>query len=195
MAIIYRTAGAWGAGKGSNLTPAEVDGNFYDHEGRIAAIESNPPSPNEILSITKVGTSLLVTMDDLTTWGPFEMPRPPVLPSITSVVSTSSHSLALTEANYYFRCTNAAGCTFPIPIESAIAFEIDTEIHFHQTGAAPVVLTDSSGQVTLNVPTGFAAQTAQQGAVMTAKKVASDEWDIYGWLATASSGSGGTGTA
>ena len=29
MTITYRTPGAWGPGKGANLTAAEVDGNFH----------------------------------------------------------------------------------------------------------------------------------------------------------------------
>lgn len=74
MAVVYRTAGAWGAGKGSNLTPSEVDGNFYDHEGRIAAIEGSPPAPNNIASITASGSQITITMDDASTFGPFTMP-------------------------------------------------------------------------------------------------------------------------
>lgn len=74
MTIVYRTAGAWGAGKGSNLTPAEVDGNFYDHEGRVAALEATPPTPNNIANITASGSQLTITMDDASTFGPFTMP-------------------------------------------------------------------------------------------------------------------------
>jgi hypothetical protein len=39
MAIIYRTSGSWGAGKGSNLTAAEVDGNFSDSDTRVVTLE------------------------------------------------------------------------------------------------------------------------------------------------------------
>jgi hypothetical protein len=74
MAIIYRTAGAWGAGNGANLTPANVDANFWDHEGRIVALETSPPEPNNIASITASGSQLTVTMDDASTFGPFTIP-------------------------------------------------------------------------------------------------------------------------
>ncbi|MGW8178719.1 MAG: hypothetical protein ACWGQW_08145, partial [bacterium] len=74
MAVIYRTAGAWGAGKGSNLTPAEVDGNFYDHEGRIDALESSPPTPNEIADIVYEDGQITITMADDTAYGPFTIP-------------------------------------------------------------------------------------------------------------------------
>lgn len=74
MAVIYRTTGAWGSGKGSNLTPAEVDGNFYDHEGRIDALETSPPTANEIVDISVESNALVVTMADDTAYGPFSLP-------------------------------------------------------------------------------------------------------------------------
>jgi len=74
MAPIYRTAGAWGAGKGANLTPAEVDGNFYDHEQRITDLEVNPPEGVGIVSFTVTGTRFTVNMSDGSTQGPFTLP-------------------------------------------------------------------------------------------------------------------------
>lgn len=74
MAVIYRTTGDWGAGKGSNLTPAEVDGNFWDHEGRLVAVETNPAAPHEIASMSAIGTGLYVRLDDGTQYGPIPMP-------------------------------------------------------------------------------------------------------------------------
>lgn len=68
MTIVYRTAGAWGGGKGANLTAAEVDGNFYDHESRIATIEGSPPTPNNIADISISGSVITVTMDDASTF-------------------------------------------------------------------------------------------------------------------------------
>jgi len=35
MAIIYRTAGAWGPGNLINLTPTQVDNNFWELHGRV----------------------------------------------------------------------------------------------------------------------------------------------------------------
>lgn len=66
MTITYRTAGAWGAGKGSNLTAAEVDGNFYDLDQRLDALEAAIPAPNEIASFNLSGSQLSVVMDDAT---------------------------------------------------------------------------------------------------------------------------------
>lgn len=68
MTIVYRSV------KGSNLTPAEVDGNFTDLDGRVTTLETTPPSPNNIASITLVGSQLTITMDDASTFGPFTVP-------------------------------------------------------------------------------------------------------------------------
>jgi hypothetical protein len=74
MAVIYRTAGAWGAGKGSNLSAAEVDENFWDHAQRILALETDLPSPHEIADIIVNGSQMTIVMDDATTFGPFTLP-------------------------------------------------------------------------------------------------------------------------
>lgn len=74
MAIIYRTAGVWGAGKGSNLTAVELDNNFFDHESRIDAMEDHPPLAIEIDSFETVGNLLYVHMTDHTVKGPYILP-------------------------------------------------------------------------------------------------------------------------
>jgi hypothetical protein len=68
MAIIYRTAGAWGAGNGANLTPAQVDGNFWDLHGRVDTLETTPPAPNNIANISASGSQMTITMDDASTF-------------------------------------------------------------------------------------------------------------------------------
>lgn len=72
--IIYRTAGAWGAGSGANLTPAQVDLNFYDLSARIADLENNPPQAVSIESIDVTGNLISFTMTNATTLGPFVLP-------------------------------------------------------------------------------------------------------------------------
>lgn len=73
MTTTFRTAGAWGAGKGADLTPAEVDNNFYDKETRITAIEAAGVAVG-ISSITVSGDQMTVTMTDASTEGPFTLP-------------------------------------------------------------------------------------------------------------------------
>lgn len=62
MTIVYRSV------KGSNLTPAEVDGNFEDLDDRVAALESNPVQANNISSIAILGSQMTITMDDASTF-------------------------------------------------------------------------------------------------------------------------------
>lgn len=74
MAIIYRTAGDWGAGKGANLTPAEVDGNFRHLDQRVSGLETNPPTPAAISNIVVSGSQFTIYLDDLRSFGPFSLP-------------------------------------------------------------------------------------------------------------------------
>lgn len=74
MALIYRTTGAWGAGKGSPLTSVEGDANIYQLLQRIVALEDNPPAAVSISSITQSDDTILVHMSDGSTFGPFTLP-------------------------------------------------------------------------------------------------------------------------
>jgi hypothetical protein len=60
--------------KGSNLTADEVDENFRDLDGRVTAVESSPPAPNNIDEITVSGSQMTVIMEDASTHGPFTLP-------------------------------------------------------------------------------------------------------------------------
>lgn len=273
MAIIYRTAGAWGAGKGANLVAAEIDGNFYDVDQRIVDLEdSMPDAANGIAFFSVTGTNLFnVHMTDGTIHGPFELPQiawnfrgdwtPATAYAANDVVSANgsvylvlvnhtsaatfdpgandgaghdyygllltnpanvlpvggdvgqylaktdtddyvvgwetlptpdlSHTVLgasgttyiLTLANVatYVRCTNASGCTITIQPDATLDFPLGTEISFRQCTAGGVVLVAGSG-VTLNTISGLSTETDRNGAVITAKKIAADTWDVYGLL-------------
>lgn len=75
MTIVYRTDGAWGLGKGSNLTPAEVDGNFYFLDQRVSTLLDGL-LPAGIDTISMTGAELTFVLDDVggTTFGPFTIP-------------------------------------------------------------------------------------------------------------------------
>jgi hypothetical protein len=76
MAIIYRTAGPWGAGKGANLVAGEVDGNFFDVDGRLSTVEGNiPDAANGIAYFAVDGNLFYVHMTDGTIQGPFALPQ------------------------------------------------------------------------------------------------------------------------
>ncbi len=73
-AIIYRTSGAWGPGKGSNLNPAEVDANFYGIDQRVGTLETNPPQPVSIDHFIIEGTLLTIVLTNGQEHGPFVLP-------------------------------------------------------------------------------------------------------------------------
>lgn len=54
----YRTNGAWGTGIGVNLTPAQVDENFYELRGDLDDVIANPPTADGLASVSQSGFSL-----------------------------------------------------------------------------------------------------------------------------------------
>lgn len=72
---IYRTSGAWGSGKGSDLTAAEVDANFWDIIERLTAVETATGSIGPTIDFFSiVGDQLTVHMTDTSLRGPYTIP-------------------------------------------------------------------------------------------------------------------------
>lgn len=182
MTLTYRTSGAWGSGKGSNLTAAEIDGNTYDLDQRVAALETDPPEPNQISNITQSGNTITIHLEDGTTFGPFLLPRPVQRPTQALDVTADTLTPAVAQAMFYFRCAHGFGCEITIPPSITHPFLIDTELHFRQCDVGPLTFVAADG-VTLNLIEGYAAETELQGAVVTLKKVDTDTWDVFGLLA------------
>jgi len=181
VALVFRTAGVWGAGKGSNLTPAEVDGNFEAIKVALDAIEADPPTAVGISNITSTGSTFTVWLDDGSSFGPFALPTAtPLIPVVT--VAGSTYSLLLADRGSYLRMTAAGGCVVDVPSEAETAIPVGSEFYFRQAAAVPVTFDASTG-VTINGVTGFDLMTAVTGAVAMLKKVATDEWDLCGMLA------------
>lgn len=181
MSLTYRTAGPWGSGKGANLTPAEVDENFWQVEADITAAADAAGTPVGVSNITVSGTQMMVYLSDGTPLGPYTLPRLPFRPTITQTVSAATHEPAAADVNGYIRCTNDAGCVVTVPSDVEADIPVDTEITYRQCGTGAVSF-ESSTAVTLNGVSGFLNQTAFAGAVVTLKKVGADEWDLLGLL-------------
>ncbi len=77
MTQTYRTDdfARWGAGQGFNLSPAQVDINFWDLVQRMIAQEDRADAPPGIDHFEIIGSNLYVHMDDDTTiLGPYIVP-------------------------------------------------------------------------------------------------------------------------
>jgi hypothetical protein len=71
MAVIYRNDGPWGAGKNYNLTPGELDGNFWQ---LVRDITAKAPQGVGIASFSVAGDQLTVVLTDSTLLGPYLLP-------------------------------------------------------------------------------------------------------------------------
>jgi hypothetical protein len=271
MAIIYRTAGPWGAGKGANLVPGEVDGNFYDVNRRLLTVEGEMPLLISIAFFSVSGSSFYIHMTNGTIQGPYQLPQqawnfrgpwiastsyyvndvvtgnggvymvlmnhisgpvfdpntgdgaghdyygllltnpgnvlpdggitgqilaktsdvdyevdwltPTVFPSQRILEAPdSTYSLTLINIASYVRCVNASGCTIIIPVDSTLKFPVGVEISFRQCTGSGIQLVPETTGVVLNPISGLSAKTARNGAVITAKKIAANTWDVFGLL-------------
>ncbi len=98
-----------------------------------------------------------------------------------------TYSLTLDNIASYVRCVNGSGCTILVPNDTALNFPIASEISFRQCTNAPVILQAATG-VSLSPIVGFlfsdgSVQTGRNGAVITAKKISPNNWDVFGLLA------------
>lgn len=74
VTITFRTAGVWGAGVGRNLTAAEFDNNNQSLKLAVEYLNDNPPTPDNIASITVLNNNMTITTELGTVYGPFLLP-------------------------------------------------------------------------------------------------------------------------
>lgn len=58
--------------------------------------------------------------------------------------STTTRTLALTDANKYIRCTNASATTVTVAPQSSVTWADDTELYVYQAGAGQVTIAPGS---------------------------------------------------
>ena len=66
MTITYVTTGAWGAGTGAPNSAAQVDGNFYDVDQRIVALNADLAEGKRIDTVTYASNSMTFHFTDAT---------------------------------------------------------------------------------------------------------------------------------
>lgn len=67
--ITYRTTDdtKWGAGAGADLDAPDIDNNFWELQQAILALQATRPQPNNIASVSREGTLMVMHLDDGTT--------------------------------------------------------------------------------------------------------------------------------
>jgi hypothetical protein len=101
--------------------------------------------------------------------------------------SGATFTPALEDGNTYNRLTHADGCA--VTIDGSVDFADWTEIHFRDcsTGTDSFCTIAGSSGATLNLPRGYEAASAGEGATWGMKKVgATNAWDVWGLLQASS---------
>lgn len=145
-----------------------------------AAFQPSTMSADVTISApTKTGTMLVDA--DWALPGAIGATTPNAIKGYRPIVSTTaSKTFALTDAGTYNYCTNAAAATMTVPLNSAVAFPIGSEIEVKKGAAGTLSIAATAG-VTINRDGGTAATlplALTKGC--TLKKVATDTWILEG---------------
>lgn len=92
----------------------------------------------------------------------------------------TTYTLALADAGKLVRCSNAGAIALTVPLDSVVAFPVNTVITIEQQGAG-VITVAGSGGVTVNAFGGF--NSAGQFSGLSLIKVATDTWTQFGGVA------------
>ena len=95
-------------------------------------------------------------------------------------VTTTTYTLALTDAAYLIRANNASAITITVPLNSSVAFRTGTVITVEQVGNGQVTIAPTGG-VTLNKYYGL--KTKGQYSMIQMVKVDTDTWTVIGGVA------------
>jgi len=102
---------------------------------------------------------------------------------VTSPVQkTSSYTFVISDADKFFYMNSATSYTFTIPLNSAVAYPVGTELHMARYGTGEVTVGYTAG-VTI-VSEGSKKRINAQYQVVTAKKIATNTWLLFGALKT-----------
>lgn len=156
--------------------------------GATAAATLTGVSPNQVLNLTlppgpsglagvvqEVVAGTNVTVDNTD-------PSTPVISVEASsgfaevVEVTVSGSLVASNEGQYIRANSAGAIDLTVPLDLVLTDPF-AEIHIRQAGAGLVSLV-AAGGVTINPPYGGTLSLAGQGATVTLKKVATNEYDL-----------------
>lgn len=99
-------------------------------------------------------------------------------PTINAQTGTT-YTFVLDDASRMVRAGNAGAQTYTIPTNASVAFPIGTELVVIRYGAGPLTIANP-GSPTIQTPSSRTARA--QYSVITALKIATDEWILGGDL-------------
>lgn len=99
-------------------------------------------------------------------------------------ITGASATLGLTHANRFIRCNHTAAQTITIPSQASVAWPDNVQIEGAQWGAGAVTFVAGSG-VTLRKSSDITATTKNQYSAFGLKRVAINEWLLFGKMGAA----------
>lgn len=97
---------------------------------------------------------------------------------------TTSSTLGLQHADRFIRCNSATAMTITVPAQATVAWPDDIQLEGAQWGAGAVTFVGASG-VTIRRSSKIAATTDGQYAPWGLKRVALNEWLLFGHMGSA----------
>ncbi|RWB85907.1 MAG: hypothetical protein EOQ52_20360 [Mesorhizobium sp.] len=171
--------------KGSNLVASEVDGNFEDLDDRLQALEAAPTAGVPPSNMTVSGTQWTIYYPDGLTFGPFTLPQAMFRPSVVKEIDADTsgvYDTVLADLNGYLRYSGSAPLVAMLKGDDEVAYAVDSEITFRQVGDGTISFDAVTGVLIIGMA-GFLNRTGGMGSTVTAKKVASNTWELIGRLA------------
>lgn len=159
---------------GSVFVPGANDGLGHNYYGQLL---TNPE--NVLPSGGLAGQYLTKTSNTSYVVG---WQTPTIFPSQKILEAPDpTYTLTLDNIASYVRCVNGSGCTVTVDVDTTLNFPLGTEVSFRQCTNVGVILVAATG-VIFSVIEGYSAKTARNGAVITAKKIAANKWDVFGYV-------------
>lgn len=95
-----------------------------------------------------------------------------------STISGTSHDMVAADAGTYMRFTNSSAKTLTVQDDSTEALAANSEYHGRNAGAGDLTIVEDTS-VTINPPAG-GTLVIPEGGTFTLKRVAADEFDLFG---------------
>ena len=99
--------------------------------------------------------------------------------ALVATEAGATYTYVLGDAGKYYRFTDGSP-QVTVPANASVAFAVGTQLHGIGTTGQVEFIEDSG--VTINIPASATLFTAEAFAAFTLKKVATDEWDLLGFL-------------